>query len=181
MKLFTGINFQDNVIRQLALLKGSLPYVQWYFSDTYHLTLVFMGEINDYDLINDLDLPFKKISLLSFNITIESVNFFESSLDQIFWAGVQYSEELIYLQKKIEQCLKDFKIKVPKKKFVPHITLGRGSSLSKKQIQNWLKQYNLLKIQNIPITHFSLFSSYPNKEKPHYIIEKNYPLKTKHN
>ena len=76
MRLFIGINFPNYVTRHLSQLRGSLTYVRWYDPRTYHLTLNFIGEINDYDLLNDLDLTLKKISPPSFNLTIDKVNLF---------------------------------------------------------------------------------------------------------
>lgn len=177
MRLFIGINFNHTVLQQLASLRGTLPYVQWYDPQTYHLTLSFIGEINNYDLINDLDLALEKIPFHSFDITIHTVNFFQyPSNELIFWAGIQPSEDLILLYKKINQCLKFFKINQTNKKYIPHITLGKGSHLSTEHIKRWLSHYNLLTIPDVQISHFSLFSSYPNKEQPCYVIEKNYPL-----
>lgn len=177
MRLFIGIDFPDYVTRHLSQLRGSLTYVRWYDPRTYHLTLNFIGEINDYDLLNDLDLTLKKISPPSFNLTIDKVNLFQTASNtQILWAGIQPSESLVHLRKKVEQILRQLEIKTQKQKFVPHITLGKGSYLPQEHIKQWLNHYNLLKIPDIEITHFSLFSSYPGKEQPNYIIEKNYPL-----
>lgn len=177
MRLFIGLSFPDPVLLQIASLRGSLPHIQWYNHDTYHLTLHFIGEINNYNLLNDLHLMLEKIHFPSFELTLETVNYFQSiAQTQTFWLGIRHSDSLIRLHKKIGQCLQNINIKLTKQKFVPHVTLAKGNNLDQSLIAPWLHQYNLFKIPNVKITYFSLFSSYPNKEHPFYTIEANYSL-----
>lgn len=177
MQLFIGLSLPDRVSSQLACLRGSLPHIQWRDPDTYHLTLNFIGEIRHYDLMNELDLRLEKIRCPAFELTIETVSYFQSSTQvQNFWAGVQFSEPLIHLHKKLEQCLRSLNINHTRQKFTPHITLATGTALPHSQIALWLAQYNLLKIPRVEIDYFSLFSIYPNTGHPFYRSESDYPL-----
>ena len=164
MRLFIGIDFPDYVTRHLSQLRGSLTYVRWYDPRTYLLTLNFIGEINDYDLLNDLDLTLEKISPPSFNLTIDKVNLFQTASNtQILWAGIQPSESLVHLRKKVEQILRQLEIKTQKQKFVPHITLGKGSYKMVRFIQFQTRQ------SKIVINGQVFFSRTPKTNRPIFL------------
>ncbi|MDI2090032.1 RNA 2',3'-cyclic phosphodiesterase [Commensalibacter oyaizuii] len=177
MRIFIGLSFPDPVNSALATLRGSLPFINWNDPDTYHLTLCFVGEIKNYNLLNELDLALEKIKVPSFDIHLEGVNYFMSpNQSMTFGVLLRPSDPLLHLKKKIEHVVRSLDIPIGKQKLVPHITLAKGTGLTEEQIGNWLHTYNLFKISPITIQQFSLFSSYPKQDGPCYITESDYIL-----
>lgn len=178
MRLFTGLSLPDHISSHVSTMRGSLPSVHWNDPDSYHILLCFIGEIKSYNLINDLDLALEKISFPSFELTIQGVQHYTSpTYETHFWASLSPTPAFLQLKQKIERILLQFDIKLNKQRFTPHITLATGMGLTDDQLSNWLYKYNLFKTEPFTIHQFSLFSSYPNKDHPHYIIESDYLLR----
>ena len=46
-RLFTGIEIPASVAQSLSMMRGGLPGARWIDSENYHLTLRFIGDIDD--------------------------------------------------------------------------------------------------------------------------------------
>ena len=46
-RLFTAVEIPEDVGETLAMLRGGLPGARWIDPDNYHLTLRFIGDIDD--------------------------------------------------------------------------------------------------------------------------------------
>lgn len=178
MRLFLGLSLPDPVSSHIGSMRGSMPSVHWNNPESYHIALCFIGEIKNYNLINDLDLTMEKIKFPSFELTIQGVNHHTSSTYEThFWASVSPTSALLQLRQKIERSLYLLDIKFKKQRFIPHVTIAKGVGLTDEQLSNWLYKYNLFKTEPFKIHQFSLFSSYPNKDHPHYVTESTYLLR----
>lgn len=178
MRLFIGLSLPDHISSHISTIRGSLPSTRWNDPDSYHILLCFIGEIKNYNLINDLDLALEKINFSSFELMIQGVHHSTSeTYETHLWTSVSPTPALLQLRQKIERTLQQLDIKLKKQRFTPHITLAKGVGLTDQQLSNWLYQYNLFKTEPFTIHQFSLFSSYPNKDHPHYIVESNYLLR----
>ena len=47
IRLFTGLEIPTDLADSLALLRGGLPGARWIDRENYHLTLRFIGDIDD--------------------------------------------------------------------------------------------------------------------------------------
>ena len=46
-RLFTGLEIPQSVAQSLAMMRGGLPGARWIDAENYHLTLRFIGDIDD--------------------------------------------------------------------------------------------------------------------------------------
>src|ERR1700689_5417458 len=46
-RLFTGLEIPADVAQSLAMMRGGLPGARWIGPENYHLTLRFIGDIDD--------------------------------------------------------------------------------------------------------------------------------------
>src|ERR1700683_4020926 len=46
-RLFTGLEIPSDVAQSLAMMRGGLPGARWIDPENYHLTLRFIGDIDD--------------------------------------------------------------------------------------------------------------------------------------
>ncbi|MFT9298471.1 MAG: RNA 2',3'-cyclic phosphodiesterase, partial [Gluconobacter sp.] len=62
MRLFVALDLSPSQREALALLRGTLPGVQWVPSENYHLALRFIGEITYRYMMGEIDLALYRLS-----------------------------------------------------------------------------------------------------------------------
>ena len=127
-RIFIGIDLPGQVKKRLAqkIEKWKELPIKWLKEDNFHITLSFLGYLEDEDLSricesisdasNDTDM---------FDIELDKIELGpEKGKDaRLVWFSGQSNEELKNLQQKIEKTLGIFKAE--KKEFYPHVTMGR--------------------------------------------------------
>ena len=128
MRLFIAINFNDDTRKQLLALRDELRSrsKRGNFSapDNIHLTLAFLGEC-DTKQTAAVKTVMDATTFEPFLISIESVGRFKRDGDDIWWAGVKESKPLIEVQRDLTNKLIEVGFTLDKRKYSPHITLGR--------------------------------------------------------
>ena len=122
----------------VELISGhdELQHIRWLQKENYHLTLAFLGNV-EYVLISSLQLKLEQT--LSSNEAVpfrfsEITPFPFSGTPKVAAALLERSEELLYLQLSIARCVRDFRISLERRRFTPHVTLGRLKSRSRKSL-----------------------------------------------
>ena len=46
-RIFTGLEIPDDVAQALSMLRGGLPGARWIDRENYHVTLRFIGDVDD--------------------------------------------------------------------------------------------------------------------------------------
>lgn len=141
-------------------------------SENLHLTLKFLGEIED----TTLDNVKKKLSTIerqSFELTLNGLGVFSQQFIKMVWVKVS----TVPLQPMIDNYLKD--IFEPEHRFMGHITIARVKKVEDKQ--SFLKLINNTTINKIIFTvrEFYLKQSILTNEGPIYKVINKYCLKSK--
>ncbi len=114
----------------------NLQQIRWVPEKKYHITLAFLGDV-EYVLISCLKLELEQI--LSYKKSVP-VRFLEitpfpfSGTSKIVAAMLEQSDELMELHHKIAKCFRAFGISLERKRFRPHVTLGRLKFRSRKPL-----------------------------------------------
>src|SRR3954451_14391793 len=69
-RLFTALEIPAEVGRSLAMLRGGLPGARWIDPENYHLTLRFIGDIDD-GLPRGIAFMVATVSRLSFELRLD--------------------------------------------------------------------------------------------------------------
>mgnify|MGYP003793611235 CR=1 FL=1 len=127
MRAFFGIKVEDcleDLIAVQKALKGKDPKANYTIANNIHLTLVFLGEIDHFQLKKIKALK-ETFSYPSFEARIKAVK----NLRDMIVCEVQPTYELLELQKILSQKLMDRDFDFNKRPYYPHITISRRSRL----------------------------------------------------
>ncbi len=119
---------QDKLIKEV---QKTACRVSWVKPETIHLTVKFLGDIpvNQVDpILNSLRKAVQGIN--AFSLTIEGLGVFPGQRNpRVVWVGItEGKESLQVMQPRVEQELAALGFQREKKKFNPHLTLGRVRS-----------------------------------------------------
>ncbi len=181
MRLFVAIDLPEDFKQQIAVLQSGIPDAHWAKPNNAHITLNFLGEISQADMM-DIGLVLGKIKSPNFELSLDSVGVFgNAKRPRILWAGVRASEELKFLQQKTTAALNRFGLKLEERRFRPHVTLARVHNSPYERIRAYLTDHALFKSRNITADCFTLFSSQLGHGGPHYEEEFIFDLEPSHN
>ena len=128
MRLFIAINFNKETRTRLLALRDELHLHskcgRFSLPENLHLTLAFLGECDVKQRDAAVDVM-DAIGFELFPVTIERVGRFRRDSGDVWWAGVGRSEPLSTLQHSLTNGLRNAGFDLDKRKYSPHITLGR--------------------------------------------------------
>ncbi len=159
MRLFIAIDLPSQIKAELALISFGLPQARWVSPEQLHLTLRFIGKV-DGVLFGDIKSGLKSVISSPFPLTLNGLGCFPPRRDpQVLWVGIESSDELLKLRKKVESCLSKLGIAPEQRKFSPHITLARTRKTPLTRISTFLSDHALFRLPKFTVSNFHLYSS----------------------
>ena len=124
-----GTIIRDRLIEMQASLAKEVADVKWVEPDNLHLTLLFLGEVNDRDLLTVCRCVSKAtVARAAFPLEVRGIGCFPNPRrPRVLWAGIaEGAEELIALHADLEPpLLEQGCYRREERRYTPHITLGR--------------------------------------------------------
>ena len=110
--------------------------IRWLLPENYHLTLIFLGDVDTARLSGlQFALESKLASTKAIPCKISEITPFPFSRSaKIIAALLERTVELLKLQSDVANCVRSYGISVERRRFVPHVTLGRLKSHSGKAV-----------------------------------------------
>jgi len=142
IRTFLALELPQTVRNKLSthteLISGhyKLQQIRWLPKENYHLTLSFMGNVEN-TLISSLQLNLeqKLSSKQAVHFRFSEITPFPfSGNPKIVAAMMEYSDELMQLQHNTAKCVRSLGISLECRRFTPHVTLGRLKSRSRKKV-----------------------------------------------
>lgn len=180
IRLFVAIALPDEIKDQLLLLPLGIPGANWQRRDQLHLTLAFIGEVDE-QTAEDIDMTLAEIVTPAFDLHLEGVGLFGSLREpRHLWAGVAPSEDLMRLQGKIESSLQRAGWISHHRKYKPHVTLARlgKGARAETALSRFLDHHAAFRTGPFEVCEFTLFSSQLSRSGAFYTPEITYPLAT---
>lgn len=176
MRLFVAVDLPWELRERLTGLAGGLKGARWQPPENHHLTLCFLGELPRY-MAEEADLALAGVQARGFGLVLHGVGVFaKPGRPASLWAGVERNPALDHLQAKIETALQRAGLEPERRRFAPHVTLGRIHNTSPDELAGWIAAHNLFRVDPVPVAHFTLFSSRLGKEQSVYTPEVEYEL-----
>jgi 2'-5' RNA ligase len=176
-RLFVALDLPRYAKDSLAVMQQGLPDARWVESEMLHLTLAFLGEV-DRPTFEEAMHALARVETRPFDLALKGLGFFPSrGAPRQLWVGIEPEPELDRLQRRVVRALAAVDIVVERRKFVPHVTLGRFRvPPPEHRLQAFLQRHGLFRLPPFPVSDFHLFSSWLGAGTPHYEIEASYEL-----
>jgi len=132
MRIFIAVDIPGEVRTRLAeymtRVKSYAPESRWARVEGLHVTLKFVGEVNDAK-VEEIKHALATVKAAPFKVSFESIGFFPNAKSpRIFWAGVQGGDALPAVARDVDQKLSSLGIAREEKDYHPHLTLARAGT-----------------------------------------------------
>jgi RNA 2',3'-cyclic 3'-phosphodiesterase len=185
MRMFVAIPVPDSVKQHARMFRNELGAsradIKWVEYENYHLTLKFLGEVNEADLPEiSKNLRRAADSCPPFNLSIEGPGFFPSRMrPRVVWLGLRGEiEKAQFLGERVDAYLSSIGFEEEKEHRF-HLTLGRVRNDSK--INELLKIAEHLaghkKLSPFKVNHMQLMKSTLGSGGPTYTVMETFELK----
>jgi len=184
MRAFIAIELpkaiRDSLTRLEERLKKSGAQVKWVEPQNIHLTLKFLGEVDQQKLEKITEaIKCTACDKKTFHLRVSSVGAFPKiNFPRIIWVGIDKGDnETKEIAEELEEKLAELGIPKENRPFSSHITIGRTKSTLNKEelIQELTAAEDILKTENLEfnVERITLFQSTLTPSGPVYK-----PLKT---
>jgi 2'-5' RNA ligase len=174
-RLFTGLEIPSDLAVELALLRGGLFGARWIDAENYHITLRFIGDIDD-ATAHDVLTTLERIHRRAFTVTLDGLGFFGGDRPRAIVAKAKPAQPLVELQAEQERLMRRIGIPPEPRKFTPHVTLARLRAASAPAVADYLSARGFFLSRQFEAKRFVLFSSRASTGGGPYVIEAAYPL-----
>lgn len=171
LRLFVGLEIPVELVRHLDDVRGGVEGARWQRDDQLHLTLAFIGEVPNKQLVEIVD-TLSQIRFEPFDIALKGVGLFgKPGKPKALWAGIAEKNPVAHLHEKVTHALMQIGLEMETRKFTPHITLARFRRGAHARVGDWLSGNECLASDSMKVSYFTLFSSELTSESAYYTVE----------
>jgi RNA 2',3'-cyclic 3'-phosphodiesterase len=177
LRLFVALDLPQAAKRSLEPLAKGLGDVRWLAPEQQHLTLRFIGDV-DNGVLHDIAEALATVPARPFELTLKGLGHFPPRGEpRVLWVGVDRSPELANLKRRIDRALREVGMPPDARKFAPHITIARmREPLSPTRLGTYLTRHSLYRSAPFPVSGFHLYSSWLRSDGAEHQIEASYEL-----
>lgn len=181
MRVFIAIDIDEVIKQDLADLQSELQGkadikkgdAKWVNPGNVHLTLKFLGETKDAQVVEVCDIAKDVASRhRRFDIDVERVGYFGGRSARVLWVGAGHDcSELLELQQDLEKQLAEAGWPKENRKFSAHLTLCRiRNSKAGFKLAQLAEEYKDFKIGTISADAISVYQSELTPKGPIYTV-----------
>ena len=174
-RLFTALEVPADLAFSLSLLRGGLPGARWVDPENYHITLRFIGDIDE-PTADEIADALGRVARPRFELAIEGLGAFGSRKPHAVYATVKPSPALKELQAEHERIVQRIGLEPERRRFTPHVTLARFKNVGEPDVAAYLALRGDFRTAPFPVGRFVLLSSRASKGGGPYVMEEAYPL-----
>jgi 2'-5' RNA ligase len=174
-RLFTALEIPADIGFSLSLLRGGLPGARWIDPANYHVTLRFIGDI-DQPTADEVADALARVDRPGFDVALQGVGALTPRKPHSVVACVKPTAALRELQGEHERIIQRIGLEPERRKFTPHVTLARLKGASEPDVAAYLALRGDFRTAPFPVGRFVLLSSRASKGGGPYVMEEAYPL-----
>ena len=174
-RLFTGLEIPSEVGQSLSALRGGLPGARWIDAENYHVTLRFIGDVDD-AVAREVASLLGRVRREPFQLRVDDLKSFGGRRPRAIVATLAPAQAVTELQAEHERLMQRVGLEPEGRKYIPHVTLARLRESSNRQVADYLALRAPVRSPAFPISRFVLFSSRNSIGGGPYVVEAAYPL-----
>ena len=174
-RLFTGLEIPPGIAQTLSMLRGGLPGARWIDPKNYHVTLRFIGDVDD-DVAGEVASLLGRVRRVPFELRLDGITSFGGKKPRAVVATVASSPALMEVQAEQERLMQRIGLEPEGRKYTPHITLARLRDASSRDVAEYLAAHGLFRAPPFRVSGFALFSSRASVGGGPYVVEASYPF-----
>src|SRR5690606_39181108 len=121
-RLFVALNLSESVKKSLEPLAKGLGDVRWTLPEQQHLTLRFIGEV-DNGAMRDVIEALAMVPARPFQLTLKGLGHFPPRGEpRVLWVGVEKNAELAALKRRIDRALRETAVPPETREDAGHVT-----------------------------------------------------------
>jgi 2'-5' RNA ligase len=177
MRLFVALELPEMVRQRLVGLQGGVPGARWVAPETMHVTLRFLGELDE-PVAQDVDAELARLTAAPFGFTLEGTDYFGAGKKKPYALilNVQRTEPLQALRDKVDRAAVAAGLAPDDRKYRPHVTLARLKDAPMERVRRWLAEHALFQAGPLPAERFVLYRSHLGSAAAAYEPLVTYPL-----
>ena len=176
IRLFVGLGFEPDLTERMAQLQHGLPGARWVERNNLHLTLRFIGEVDE-DLAEEIHHGLGSLAEPPFALTLTGLGLFgDRHRAHTMWLGVACSDFLSRLASRVDGAIVQAGARPEPRKFNPHVTLGRLKDTPPGRLQDFVDAAGHFREEHVAVERFSLFRSTLGRQGAQYDALAHYRL-----
>ena len=177
IRLFIAIDMPETIRYEIQGMGRSIPNARPVPDEQLHLTLKFIGEVEN-SRLHYIHEALNEIRQLPFSLRLQGMGTFPPrGTPRVLWTGATPMENSVILRNSIERALGDIGIPRGKKKYIPHVTLARLRNSPIRQLQQFLAGNAFFQTADFSVDGFILYSSRLTSKGAIHTVEASYPLR----
>ena len=173
-RLFTGLEIPRHVADSLSMMRGGLPGARWIDPENYHLTLRFIGDIDD-ALARDIAGLLGRVRRRPFELRLDGLTSFGGRKPRALVASATAVAPLLELQAEQERLLQRLGLD-PEGRNISARHARPLRDTSSWQVADYLSARGHFRSAAFEVSRFVLFSSRSSVGGGPYVVEAAYPL-----
>ena len=175
-RLFLGLDLPATVDDHLEMMSCGLPGARWEGREKFHLTLLFLDEV-DGRVHREVIDAMGKLRSPQFPLTLKGIGIFPPRGEPTsVWAGVADPGPVTLLKQRVDACLRSVEVEPDRRKFVPHVTLARLGGTPVDAVVAYMGAHVLFRSETFVVDRVLLFSSVRSQKGSQYRVEAGFPL-----
>jgi 2'-5' RNA ligase len=176
MRLFIAIELPAELKKALDKLRCDLPGAHWVATEQIHLTLAFLGEVEEAK-VAPLVAKLARIHLPAFSLALTGLGCFPHRLrPQVLWVGLTQQPFLTQLAAAVQGALLACGFPLEERPFSPHLTLARIKLPAPREVGAFLDQPLPHPLLAFAVREFILFESRLHPHGAEHLPLRSFPL-----
>ncbi|MEM8798929.1 MAG: RNA 2',3'-cyclic phosphodiesterase [Pseudomonadota bacterium] len=159
-RVFVGLELPASIKAQIALAQGGVSNARWQRPDQLHLTLRFIGEVED-RMLFDIRSALAQLRFHPVFIALSGLgSFHKGGRPKALWAGITPEDQLKALHNKIDYAITACGLPEEGRRFKPHVAIARFPSRGRiDTLEHVIVSQGGLTSPTFEIGHITLFRS----------------------